>query len=275
MQQVEHAIVNENIFINKHQSNNPHYKSQLQYHDHYELYFLLKGQRSYLINNDKLDLYPNDIILIKPGVIHQTLGSTFERLLVHFNIECFTNIFQKKFIDEIFNETPDYIITTANESIKSLFNKLHESYTQEKQSIIPLLTCEILLYIKENKQTRQALNINSNDLLGKILEYVNEGFNNINNLDEIANKFFISKYHLAHIFKKHLGTTTNTYLNNRKVSYAAMLLRTTNLNITEISIKSGFNSPAYFFKVFKTINLLSPIKYRKKYSEINKHKKTK
>ena len=202
MQQIEHAIVNENIFINKYQSKNPHHKSHLEYHDHYELYLLFKGQRSYLINNDKIDLYSNDIILIKPGVPHQTLGSTFERLLVHFNIDSFTDIFQKNFIDTIFNKTPDYITATANENIKALFNKLYESYNENKQSLIAILTCEILLYIKENKQPRLSLNSKLNDLLGKILAYINENFYNIDNLDEIAKKFFISKSPGVSLYEK-------------------------------------------------------------------------
>lgn len=266
--QIQHAIINENFFAIKTISQSPNPSCKLHYHDHYELYFLQKGHREYLINNEIIEVYTDDILLIKPGIIHQTFGSKFERILVQFNNNAFENIFSQQLIDEIFSNNPDYILSTASEDIKNCFIKLHEAYCNNDVILSTIVTLEILFFIKQNARSPITIcNPASSELLTSIRLYINQNFNILNTLDEIANHFFISKYYLSHLFKKNLGITVIEYLTHRKITFATTLLRTTNLPITEITTKSGFNSPAYFFKVFKTINKISPYQYRKHYNE--------
>ena len=62
--QIEHAIINENFFAIKTISQSPNPSCKLHYHDHYELYFLQKGHREYFINNEIVEVYTDDILLI-------------------------------------------------------------------------------------------------------------------------------------------------------------------------------------------------------------------
>ena len=67
----------------------------LHCHDSYELYFLISGERTYIIGDRFYNLTEHCVALIRPGEMHQTKGSRYERILVQFREsflkECFTD----------------------------------------------------------------------------------------------------------------------------------------------------------------------------------------
>ncbi|WP_052427526.1 helix-turn-helix transcriptional regulator [Neobacillus niacini] len=96
-----------------------------------------------------------------------------------------------------------------------------------------------------------------------ILSYINQKFNKINNIEEIAETFYISKFHLCRIFKKATGLTISQYINNIKIQNACNMLITTNLSILEVGTACGFNSSMYFCKIFKQAISVTPSEFRK------------
>ena len=57
--------------------------------------------------------------------------------------------------------------------------------------------------------------------------------------------------------------TVKEYLNSKRIEKAAQMLLMTELSMDEISREVGFNSAAYFSKLFKKYKGISPLKYRK------------
>ena len=96
----------------------------------------------------------------------------------------------------------------------------------------------------------------------KILDYINENYVKIVNLDEISEKFYITKSHLCRIFKKTAGLSVIKYINGLKIQKACYLLDKTELSITEIAFECGYNSTMYFCRIFKQLTGFSPLKYR-------------
>ncbi|MDD2970574.1 MAG: AraC family transcriptional regulator [Lachnospiraceae bacterium] len=84
-------------------------------------------------------------------------------------------------------------------------------------------------------------------------------------LDQLADLFFISKYHLAREFKRTYGCTIGSALNAKRVSMAKSMLRFTDDSVEQISMQCGFQDDAYFIKVFKRAEGMTPLEYRKKW----------
>ena len=63
---------------------------------------------------------------------------------------------------------------------------------------------------------------------------------------------------------KHFGMTFIEDLVRSRVSYAKMLLSTTNMNINDISASSGYHSYVHFARQFKEQTGFTPSEYRKK-----------
>lgn len=84
--------------------------------------------------------------------------------------------------------------------------------------------------------------------------------------EKYAKMIHTSTSRFNHIFKEHIGIPPKAYYNKLRIENACQLLEHTQLTITEISIRSGYENPLYFSQIFKKATMLSPANYRKLHS---------
>ncbi|MBA2481807.1 MAG: helix-turn-helix transcriptional regulator [Planctomycetes bacterium] len=82
-------------------------------------------------------------------------------------------------------------------------------------------------------------------------------------LDDLATVAGVSSGHLGEVFKERTGVTVHQYLNKLRVERARELLAQTDLSVTEICHRSGFEDSGYLTRVFKRATGLSPRAYRR------------
>lgn len=99
--------------------------------------------------------------------------------------------------------------------------------------------------------------------LRRITEYINENFCENISLDTVANVTGLSRYYVSHLFKELMNTTFVNYVNELRLTRAAMLLTTTDTPVIEIAGLSGFNNISNFNRAFKMYYDTTPSKYRK------------
>ena len=100
----------------------------------------------------------------------------------------------------------------------------------------------------------------------EIQRYIRANSSNPLTLEQIAGEFFISKYHLSHIFKAVSNYTVIEYLNYCRVSKACRMLRG-RLDTSHVGEAAGFGSPEQFLRTFKHWMGMTPLQYSKKYRE--------
>ena len=79
-------------------------------------------------------------------------------------------------------------------------------------------------------------------------------------LQNIADKFFMSSYHLSHYFKKETGFTLFEYIKSQKIIAAKNLLKK-GYSVTEVALMLGYSSDSHFISVFKRETGTTPKKY--------------
>jgi AraC-like DNA-binding protein len=114
------------------------------------------------------------------------------------------------------------------------------------------------------KEKARSKRVESYELLQeKVLEYLNENFLDQNLTQvKVADHFNVSVYSLSRIFKKQFGMGFSEYVNGKRLEYAKVLLRTTELSVKEVAEASGFGASDYFTRVFKQSMGVTPSKYR-------------
>ena len=75
--------------------------------------------------------------------------------------------------------------------------------------------------------------------------------------------FNYSPKYLGRLFKEKTGLSIKAYCNRWKARQAMIILTDTDMSIDRVAAASGFNSEAYFDRVFHKIVGLSPLMYRK------------
>lgn len=235
-------------------------------HDHpaFELYYLCRGEREYFIGDQFYKIGEGDIVLIPPNLLHRTAGKGATRFLLYFSEDFMRRFFTDQTLsalplDRTLVFRPDDTLRTEIES--ELFAMLSE-YTDGKTALPATRLCR-LLFIIANAPNGYASAPFSDGRIGQIVRYINEHFSEINDIEQIAGYFSISKYHLCRTFNRNLGLPLISYLNTVKIRAAVGLMQNEKLNLTEIATRTGFNSSSYFCKVFKAQKGVSPTVYRK------------
>ena len=82
-------------------------------------------------------------------------------------------------------------------------------------------------------------------------------------VEQIAKSTNYSHEYVSRKFKYYIGKPLKKYVNECRLSAAALLLATSDLSIEEIAYRSGFPSCSNFINSFKKCYSLSPGKYRK------------
>ena len=73
---------------------------------------------------------------------------------------------------------------------------------------------------------------------------------------------FISKTYLSKLFRKETGVSISKYIVERRIALAKRLLAETSEPISTICVKTGYNFPAHFSKIFRLRTGKTPMQYR-------------
>lgn len=246
----------------------------MHYHHAYELYYIIEGEREYFIDDTFFKVSKGDLVWVPANVLHRTAGKGANRYLIYFKYEFINKYAQTPLLKELLrNDAFVFHADTVNDAqINNLLSRILAEFTEQetefsdrRETLIVgyLLQLLFLLYTAENTYVAK---IPEETHASQIIKYINENYATIMNMEEVANKFFISKYYLCHLFKKSIGVSFVSYLNTIRIKAACEILKTESIYLSEIAIRCGFNSTPYFCKVFKDEKGISPSEYRKKFT---------
>lgn len=235
------------------------------YHGLYEIYFLLEGNCTYIIDNKVFSVQPGDIVIVPDGIIHHTKYDNLKhsRILincsesyipssVHSKISCGTYLYRNPFIAD---EARKILSKIENEY------KLKDTFSQE---IIVCHTSSLFYLLMRNADSCLTVD-EGNKVIEQAVAYIRENFSSDITLSSLAKKFSVSPEHFSRMFKKETGLGFSKYLNSLRLQYAEQLLKSDeNCNITQVAEICGFEDSNYFSKKFKEAYGASPKKIQKK-----------
>ena len=97
------------------------------------------------------------------------------------------------------------------------------------------------------------------------IRYMRRNLDKKIDMDELAERVFLSHSGLIWKFKQELNTTPSNYLKILRFRYAKQLLLNYSYSITEISEMCGYANPYYFTNAFHGFFGMSPSEFRKHY----------
>ena len=133
-----------------------------------------------------------------------------------------------------------------------LLETLHrlEKYVKLKninnEPVIRGVLVELLHQLNEFKTSDGLI---KSETVKNVIEYINANISENLHLDQLADMFFISKYHLCRSFKKHTGFTVNQYITYRRLMLVRDLRRS-GKNLQDACSQAGFSSYSSFYKAY-------------------------
>lgn len=131
-------------------------------------------------------------------------------------------------------------IEARNGKFHELFSQIQKDMENKRKDKLNQITADINLLIEKEYR---------NPLLS---------------IEMMAEEVGMSVAYICRIYKQYTGKTINETLLNKRMEQARQLLTDSSLSVNEISEKVGFTGSSYFYRVFKKVNGVTPIEFRRK-----------
>ena len=123
---------------------------------------------------------------------------------------------------------------------------------------------------EESAGAEEHEHIASNFIVRNALNYMEENYKEKILLSDVAEKTYVSQWHLSKLLNKETGQSFSEILNGIRIEKAKELLKNPSLRIGDIAEEVGFLDMAHFSRVFKKINGISANEYRNQITETDR-----
>lgn len=252
-------------------------KVSLHHHDFFEVYFFLDGEVQYQIEGRNYHLSPGDILLVNHKELHQALIEDskhyYERYVLWINMEYLKTLSTKETdLTRCFLDTQKKtLLRTSLENqqlVRSILDKLRqlERYKGIGQDLLPTIYMgELMVALNQMSFRREEIlepQVKKNQLIESLMAYISEHLEEELKIDDLADAFYISKYHLSREFKKYTGTTLYRYVVQKRLILAKDLILEGH-PITTVFSRCGFGDYSNFFRAFKNEYDMTPKEFLK------------
>ena len=133
---------------------------------------------------------------------------------------------------------------------------------------LPMILTKI---VSEKAESENANDIKSDGesfenceyIISDIENYIEKNLDKKLSLTDIAASVHMNKSYISRVFKEKMGENLFDYINKRKIEKAKTLIKNNVLRMYEIALSVGMEDTAYFSRVFKKYEGISPSEYQK------------
>lgn len=256
-------------------------------HDFWELVYVDSGKINAIVDGIGYALSQGQVIFHKPMELHSHISNKKDSnniLVISFTChDEIMNFFNKKVF--VLEKTSRKILSLFLEEAKNALleipnkyeNKSPLNFKNAKLGSVQLMQCYLTEFlfslirsaessVKPMHNTADSRKIAENSIVDSIENYLMENIYSPLTLQEICDKFLISKTYLCKIFKASTGKSPIDYFIDLKMKEAKKLIREDEYNITQIADKLGYTSIHHFTRMFKRVTGFSPLTYKKSIS---------
>ncbi len=248
------------------------------WHTSYEIVMPLVNNYTVVIDGQSVELGPEDILIIPSGVMHELIAPENGSRLIYLVDYALTR--EVNGFDSVSNRFFPYAFFPRKEEVIEhvdmgrVLLQIELEYTQKRPlyeaSIHALLLQFFIIACRTRldqadtftgiRPQKQQSYINT---FFNICSYINEHCTDELRLEQLAEMSGFSKSHFIRLFKEYTGISYYEYLTRRRMLMVELLLNNPEYSISDVAMRSGYDSIATFNRVFKTTHGVTPTEYRK------------
>ena len=231
------------------------------YHDFHKIIVFISGKVTYHIEGKAYHLKPRDILLVSQGAIHKPEidpSVPYERYIfwIRDDLSCqeLNTCFQKA-NDRSFNLVR--ADSALQERLKDLLPEIEQTLQNKHFGDTVLrnaLFTQFMIYINRiflrTSSSPDKKTYSSDTQVEQLLKYINRNLSENLSIDQLANRFFFSKYHMMRKFKNETGYTIHNYITSKRLLMARSLI-SQGIPVMKAAQASGFHDYTTFVRAYK------------------------
>ena len=242
-------------------------------HDYYEIYFFLEGDVSLEIEKKEYPLQYGDVAVVPPGLEHHAVihdeSVPYRRFVFWITVDYLNRLMEDAreygYLIQLVQTKGEYIFhhdrIAFNTIQTKVFHLLEEIYSNHfgKAAKVSLCVSDLLLHLNRtvyNERHERSVQ-EEQQLSERLIDYIEEHLEEELSLDRMVAEFFVSKYHIAHFFKDHIGMSVHQYVQKKRLEACRDAIRN-NMKISEAYLLFGFKDYSGFYKAFRKEYGMSP-----------------
>ncbi len=244
------------------------------FHENFELLLSLTDGESFFVRNKLYPLRRGTLLLLGNAELHRSTAGgerTYERYVLHFSPEYVSSLstMQSNLISFL-QASPRYRQLSEEElsQLVKLLEACRRPVIHFGDDIrLKAAFTEVLLTICELFGAQESSTpLQSSDFVrvAPVIDYIQKSLAEPLSLELLAEKFFISKHYLCHLFKQATGFGVAEYIIHCRVLHARSLLRQ-GKSVQEAGEESGFHNNAHFIRTFHKLVGVPPGRYGREY----------
>lgn len=281
-------IITNSVQFGYNLSTEPSVNHQIHCHSVYEIYYFIEGDVDYLVEGKLYHPKPHSLILLSPNVFHGVKVNSAQpylRFTIHFDpdllnidrrtllLSAFPNNEKHSDKEVYYEDTDPFHLYTYCESLAELNKQPDFMKLQLLPIYIEAILAQLTVMCRTLRPVQAVVSVSST--ITDIIAYLNNHLTEYITLDQLSERFYISKYYLNRAFRKATGTTVGDYLIYKRVIYAQQLLMNGH-SATDAALLSGFRDYSVFYRAYRKNLGHSPLTDRRdipKLQETNQNSK--
>ena len=233
------------------------------YHEFCKILLLVSGQGSYYVEGQRYPLIPGDIVLIGSRSVHKPeleAGVPYERIIIYVSPEYLQKISGADGdLMSVFDGKRGHVLRPAENRRRKLFGiaaALEENLSKPGFGQNILSGCELArLVVEIGRSFRDTRNdlpspiLPRNRRILEIMDYLDRNLTEEIDIDALAERFYISKYHMMRLFRRETGETVYGYLTQKRLLRSRQLMDT-GMSATQACYACGFHSYSSFTRAY-------------------------
>ena len=210
-------------------------------HDFFELYCLLSDSFIYHVEDNRYELQPGSLILVRPGETHwpefEGPPREIERIVLWLNPQFISSlsIFLPQTLGTIGQNLQDeHLIVPEAKTYQVILNLLYSLLYEKNRAdadslyLCHLILSQLLIHISRvlNQRTRPSEEPGTRYTeIMRVHEYINSHFREPLSVADLAQRFFMDKNTMTRQFKRIVGMTPGDYIRRKRLVSANTLIR--------------------------------------------------
>lgn len=237
-------------------------QTEYHYHEFYKLLMLVSGSGSYWIEGQRYALKSGDIVLVGSHCVHRPEfepGLPYERIIFYIapeflqresSAECdLSDFFSGRMGHVLRSESGNLLLFhRAQELEKELSGQEFGSAILGTGLLLRLLV-EIGRELNRSETLQPGPILPKNQRIQEIMAYIDTHLSEDLSIDDLAEQFYLSKFHMMRLFRSTTGTSINQYITQQRLLLARELI-SQGMSATQSCFRSGFGSYSSFTRTY-------------------------